>query len=148
NGLIDLCDADNDVTTFAATSTTDAVYFHDVNEFTVGTVTGGALVTVTQIGVTAGTDAPLHARTNLTIEEPVQATNTVGLEAVTGFVKQTATGKIVADALSVQADDLIDLCESANNNVNTFAATSTTDSVYYHDLDGVKIDTVAGGTCV
>ena len=83
------------------------------------------------------------------IQQKIQATNNVRLWGEGGQVTQNSTGNIVTAKLSVHAKNLIDLCQSTNNDVDTFAATSDTNSVYLADKDDVTVGQVTGGaSCV
>ena len=151
NGLIDLCDsANNDVSVFAATSTTGSIYYFDANSFTVGTVTAGVCVNQQVIGVTAtaaNQSIELHATTTLTLNQIVTASlvsGTVRLQGNTS-ISQNATGVVTAANVSAQSNGLIDLCDAVND-ANIFAATGG--SVYFDDANSVTVGTVTGGACV
>ena len=144
---INFCTVDNDVTTFAASATNGYVYFDELNSITIGTVAGSSCIAGFS-GITAGTNVEVHAGNDIAITQTVNAKNdTIRLQAG-GGVTQTATGNVVADNLSVTAVNTIDLCDSANNDVDFFAATSTSGSVYFLDANSFTVSTVTGGACV
>lgn len=154
DGKIDLCEtANNDVNTFAATSTNDSIYYHDLNSLTIGSVTAGTCVTTAQTGVTATADnqnVELRAGGNLVLNQAVSASQTSGTIRLEGdtSISQATTGTVKSNLLSAFSNGTIDLCDSASNDVNTFAATSTNGSVYFHDVNSLIIGSVTGGTCI
>ena len=152
NGMIDLSHVANDVNAFAALSTSGSVFFLDAIDLTIDHVDPGKLVTTDLSGVVTagvGQSIELHSNGKLTLDLQVaseQATGTVRLQGDTN-ITQTATGVITSNQLSAQSNGLIDLSHVAND-VNTFAALSTSGSVYFLDANDLTINHVGPGTCV
>src|SRR5262249_6178197 len=135
---------------FAAISTTGSVYYHDVDDVTVGAVTGGTAVAASVSGVSAtaaNQNVELHVLGALMLNATVQvnaATGTVRLEGDTS-VTQTATGNILGHQLSAQSNGDVDLC-LADNDVDIFAAKGA--AVHFFDINTFTIGSVTGGFCV
>src|SRR5262249_2110623 len=119
--FIDLCTQINNVDEFAAVAT-QYVYYRDADSVIVGQITGEPACGFEETtGVTSATgNVELRAATNIDIQRPLTAQNILRLEATNGTVTQTVDGAIQATQLSVKAAGLIDLCNSANNDVAIF----------------------------
>ncbi len=127
----------NDVATIAA-STDGSVSYRDATELTVGTVATTGIVTTND-------DVTLCA-TSIDVAQNIAAgTGVVRLQAVAGDVFESGGAEIVADALGVIATGAIEL-GTATNNVDTFAAQAGL-SLYFAELDGFTIGTVAATDC-
>ena len=127
-------------------------------------MTGGTCVTATVTGVTAtaaNQNIELHAVGALTLNQTVKASlvsGTIRLACDTSITQNYPTdpadntkavdGAVIANQLSVFSSGNISLCESPNNDVNIFAATSTNGSILYHDANSFTVGTVTGGTCI
>ncbi|QDT63214.1 hypothetical protein [Calycomorphotria hydatis] len=157
NGSIDLDNADNNVTTFAA-SAADDIFFHDINTLTIGTVAavldanGDLSCFDTAVtGVTSGTDATDEIAIKvdagpLNINQVVSvAAGNLGL-AAGGDIIQNADGVLTANLLgAISTNGLIDL-NNASNDANVFAAEAP-NGISFLDVDDVTISTVPVISC-
>ncbi len=161
-----LCDAANDVDTFAARSSGPAIVveFSDVDDLSVGQVMPAApdnigfLMAATGI-VSGGGDVNLRAAATMTgtlsIDQAINAAagdvRLVSATATATAVTQAMdAGTITADELGVRARGAV-LLAFADNDANELAVaieTGTTADVEFRDSDSLAVDMVAaGGGC-
>jgi hypothetical protein len=135
---VDLGEA-NDVDTFAA-DFDGSVFFHDVDDLTIGSLTDTASPGSGPVqGVTTTADVRLDVGGDLALADSVDvAGNTLFLDVV-GAVSQSATGTIRAEGLALQVGGTTTLNQA--NDVDTLALDSQ-GSTEYHDIDDLGIDVV------
>ncbi len=145
--------AGNDVNTLAATTTSGALAFEDINSLTIASVaTGGGAGFTTVTGVsTSDANITLCAEGGaLTLNQAVNAgAATVRLHAL-GTISQTSTGFIGGNALGVlSAGASIDLDAAINNIASTFAAQALAAgaTVDFRNAQGFNLGQVSAADC-
>ena len=150
-GTIDVTTATNNVATLAATTSSGAISYRDTDALTIGSVgaqTVGNASFAATTGVTttgSGTDILIHTGTGLTLTQNVTAGNSANVRLAAGAGISQTGGTITANLLGITAAGTIDVTTTTNN-AATLAATTSSGTINYRDVDALTIGTVAAQT--
>ncbi|MEO2017324.1 MAG: VCBS domain-containing protein [Fuerstiella sp.] len=137
-------DAANTITTFAANNGGQTL-FTNTDGVTIGIVTVNNMTVTGAVSSTEGIELCV-TKGDIAITQLVQAATVVQLQAEAGIVSETGAGDVIASELGIRAFGEIVLL-GVNNNVTSFAATSSAGNITFREVDGFSVSTITDGAC-